>query len=94
MHVEPSLISMTKTAQDGDGDLWYLIQNMKAGKQLELRIDDQGIVWMDNRLCVPNNKERREEVMEETHRSLFSIHPVEQTLLELLLWSFRLYYLV
>ena len=69
MHVEPSLISRIKGARDGDGDLWYLIQSMKAGKQPELRIDDQGIVWMGNRSCVPVNKEPREEVMEEAHRS-------------------------
>lgn len=75
MHVEPSLISRIKAAQDGDGELWYLIQSMEAGKQPELRVDDKGIVWMDNRLCVPDNKELREEVMEEAHRSPFSIHP-------------------
>ena len=50
------------------------LYNMKIGKQLELRIDDQGIVWKGNQLCVPDNKELKEEVMEEAHQSPFSIH--------------------
>ena len=78
MHVEPSLISRIKAAQDeDDGELWSIVENIKKGKQSEFRIDDHDVIWMGNRLCVPNNKELKEEVMEEAHRSAFSIHPGE-----------------
>ena len=66
MHVEPSLISRIKEAQDNDDwELWSIVENIKTRKQTEFHIDDHGIVWMGNRLCVPDNKELKEEVMEE-----------------------------
>ncbi|XP_074335508.1 uncharacterized protein LOC141672725 [Apium graveolens] len=77
MHVEPSLISRIKAAQDGDGDIWYLIQRMESGKHLEIRVDEHGIIWKGSRLCVPDNKQLKEQLLEEAHRSPFSIHPGE-----------------
>ncbi|XP_074363088.1 uncharacterized protein LOC141703459 [Apium graveolens] len=75
LHVEPSLIIRIKAAQDGDGELWSFVQNIDPEKQPGFHFDDHGILWMYNHLCVPANKELREELMEEAHRSPFSIHP-------------------
>ncbi|GJU26985.1 putative reverse transcriptase domain-containing protein [Tanacetum coccineum] len=38
-------------------------------------VDDDGIVWFEDRLCVPNDQALREKVMTEAHSSLFTIHP-------------------
>ncbi|GJV27932.1 putative nucleotidyltransferase, ribonuclease H [Tanacetum coccineum] len=50
-------------------------QNMKNGKQEEFRVDDHGVIWYGNRLCVPDDSSLREAVLTEAHNSPFSIHP-------------------
>ncbi|KAL8089625.1 hypothetical protein AgCh_039196, partial [Apium graveolens] len=44
------------------------------GKQPEICVDKHDITWKDNRSCVPNNKQLKEELLDEAHRSSFTIH--------------------
>ncbi|KAF5785586.1 putative nucleotidyltransferase, Ribonuclease H [Helianthus annuus] len=73
--IEPDLISRIKSAQQDDGELWAIIQNLEVGKQSEFRIDENGVVWCGKRLCVPNDSTLRESLLAEAHSSPFSIHP-------------------
>ncbi|GJS80358.1 putative reverse transcriptase domain-containing protein [Tanacetum coccineum] len=41
----------------------------------EFSVDDDGVVWFEDRLCVPNDQALREKVMTEAHSSPFTIHP-------------------
>ncbi|GKB97641.1 putative reverse transcriptase domain-containing protein [Tanacetum coccineum] len=41
----------------------------------EFRVDDHGVIWYGNRLCVPDDSSLREAVLTEEHSSPFSIHP-------------------
>ncbi|GJT45891.1 ribonuclease H-like domain-containing protein [Tanacetum coccineum] len=45
-------------------------------QQTEFRIDDDGILWQGTKLCIPEDPTLREALMTEAHSSLFSIHPV------------------
>ncbi|GKA63893.1 putative nucleotidyltransferase, ribonuclease H [Tanacetum coccineum] len=47
----------------------------KKGKQEEFRVDDHGVIWYGNRLCVPDDSSLREAILTEAHSSPFSIHP-------------------
>ncbi|GJZ47987.1 retrotransposable element Tf2 [Tanacetum coccineum] len=58
-----------------DGELWAIVQNVEDGKHTEFIFDDDGIVWFENRLCVPNDQVLRGKVMTEAHSSPFTIHP-------------------
>ncbi|GJX23875.1 hypothetical protein Tco_0228320 [Tanacetum coccineum] len=64
-----------KEAQREDGELWAIVQNVEDGKHTEFSVDDDGIVWFEDRLCVPNDQALREKVMMEAHSSPFTIHP-------------------
>ncbi|GJZ36989.1 putative nucleotidyltransferase, ribonuclease H [Tanacetum coccineum] len=52
-----------------------IVQNVEDGKHTEFSVDDDGVVWFEDRLCVPNGSRRREKVMTEAHSSPFTIHP-------------------
>ncbi|GJQ90730.1 hypothetical protein Tco_0001869 [Tanacetum coccineum] len=52
-----------------------IVQNVEDGKHTEFRVDDGGVVWFEDRLCVPNDQTLREKVMTEAHSSPFTIHP-------------------
>nr|GFA99576.1 putative reverse transcriptase domain-containing protein [Tanacetum cinerariifolium] len=54
LKIEPSLILQIKKAQKEDGELWSMVQNMKKCKQEEFRVDEHGVIWYGNRLCVPD----------------------------------------
>ncbi|GJT78284.1 retrotransposon protein, putative, ty3-gypsy subclass [Tanacetum coccineum] len=51
------------------------LRNVEDGKHTEFSVDDDGIVWFEDRLCVPNDQALREKVMTEAHSSPFTIHP-------------------
>ncbi|GJZ83480.1 putative nucleotidyltransferase, ribonuclease H [Tanacetum coccineum] len=75
LKIEPNLIFRIKEAQKEDGELWSAVQNMKKGKHEEFQVDDHGVIWYGNRLCVPDDSSLREAVLTEAHSSPFSIHP-------------------
>nr|GEU81525.1 transposon Ty3-G Gag-Pol polyprotein [Tanacetum cinerariifolium] len=52
-----------------------VIQNLKEGKQAEFWVDDHGVIWYGNRLCVLDDSCLREAVLTEAHSSPFYIHP-------------------
>ncbi|GJR77776.1 retrotransposon protein, putative, ty3-gypsy subclass [Tanacetum coccineum] len=75
MRIESNLMLQIKEAQRDDGELWAIVQNVEDGKHTEFSVDDDGIVWFEDRLCVPNDQALREKVMTEAHSSPFTIHP-------------------
>ncbi|GJV34048.1 retrotransposon protein, putative, ty3-gypsy subclass [Tanacetum coccineum] len=74
LKIEPNLILRIKEAQKEDGELWSVVQNMKKGKQEEFQVDEHGVIWYDNRLCVLDDSSLREAILTEAHSSPFSIH--------------------
>ncbi|GJS04093.1 putative nucleotidyltransferase, ribonuclease H [Tanacetum coccineum] len=75
MRVESTLLTCIKEAQKDDGELWAIMQNLEDGKQDEFRLDDHGVLWCGDRLCVPDDTEIREALLSEAHSSPVSIHP-------------------
>ena len=39
-------------------------------------MSNDGVLRFGNRLCVPNDFTLKKEIMEETHRTPYSVHPV------------------
>ncbi|GJQ90222.1 DNA/RNA polymerases superfamily protein [Tanacetum coccineum] len=66
------------------GDWWAIVQNVEDGKHTEFSVDDDGVVWFEDRLCVPNDQALREKVMMEAHSSPFTIHPAPELIERLL----------
>jgi len=50
-------------------------ENMSKGKAEGFREDEQGTLWFEKRLCVPNDPEMRKLIFQEAHDSPYSIHP-------------------
>ncbi|GJT21545.1 putative nucleotidyltransferase, ribonuclease H [Tanacetum coccineum] len=75
MRIESNLMLQIKEAQRDDGELWAIVQNVEDGKHTEFSVDDDGVVWFEDRLCVPNDQALREKVMMKAHSSPYTIHP-------------------
>nr|GEV17639.1 hypothetical protein [Tanacetum cinerariifolium] len=93
MRVESTLLTRTKEAQKDNGELWAIMQNLEDGKQDEFRLDNHGVLWCDDRLCVPDDTEIREALLSEAHSSPVKIeHQRASGLLqqlEILVWKWE-----
>ncbi|GJW18242.1 retrotransposon protein, putative, ty3-gypsy subclass [Tanacetum coccineum] len=47
-------------------------RNVEDGKHTEFSVDDDGVVWFEDRLCVPNDQALREKVRRKLNSSPFS----------------------
>jgi hypothetical protein len=47
---------------------------MARGKAVDYRLDEQGTLWLKDRICVPRSKEIRDSILKEGHNSRYSIH--------------------
>nr|GFD42046.1 putative reverse transcriptase domain-containing protein [Tanacetum cinerariifolium] len=64
-----------KEAQKDDDELWAIVQNVEDSKHTEFSVDDDGVVWFEDMLCVPSDQALRDKVMTEAHSSPFTVHP-------------------
>jgi hypothetical protein len=48
---------------------------MKKDESKHFRIDERGVLWFNDRLVVPKDRELRNQIMDEAHSSKQSIHP-------------------
>nr|CAD40090.2 OSJNBb0012A12.12 [Oryza sativa Japonica Group] len=75
LEAKPTLIDQVREAQINDPDIQEIKKNMRRGKAIGFFEDEQGTVWLGERICVPDNKDLKDAIMKEAHDTLYSIHP-------------------
>ena len=75
MEVKPTLLDQIREAQKKDNEMNEIRENMSNGKAQGFRADEQGTLWFEKRLCVPNDPEIRKFIFQEAHNSPYLIHP-------------------
>jgi hypothetical protein len=75
LEVQPTLMDKIKEAQKLDKEIDKIKRNMSKGKAKGFHKDEQGIVWFEKRVCVPQDPELRKLILQEAHDSPYSIHP-------------------
>jgi hypothetical protein len=73
-------IDSTLSQDIQEGQLTYekiqeIKRNIKEGKSPGFTEDDQGVLWYKGRICVPDVKEVKNLILQESHDSAYSIHP-------------------
>ena len=48
---------------------------LKQGNATDFRVDEQGTLWLKERICIPKDKEIRTQILREGHDSKYAIHP-------------------
>ena len=64
-----------KAAQSRDPILVELEENVRSGKFTDFTLDDESVLWISGRLCIPDEDNLREEIIEEAHFAAYSVHP-------------------
>ena len=68
------MVEKVKIAQGSDPNLVKIMEEVKEGNQAEFGIHGDGVLRFRNQLCVPNNIELKREIMEEAHKSAYTVH--------------------
>jgi hypothetical protein len=73
LEVQPMLLDKIKEAQKLDKEIDDIKSNMSKGKAKGFHEDEQGIVWFEKRVGVPQDPELRKLILQEAHDSPYSI---------------------
>jgi len=81
------LLKEDKAIQDirlKDKSKWEKEINRKLADKKDTTKEQNGIVWMDDRIYVPKNKDLQEQILVEHHKPATLGHPGQKKILELL----------
>ena len=77
--VQPTLMDKIRETQKGDSEMERIKENLKEaqieGRTTEFREDEQGTIWFEKRICVPDNPDLKKLILQEAHDTPYSIHP-------------------
>jgi hypothetical protein len=69
--LESKIIEDQKT----DKEIFHIKEKIKDEPSKHFRVDEQDVLWFDDRLVVPKDQELKNKLMDEAHLSKLSIHP-------------------
>ena len=75
LKAQPVLKQMIVDAQKDDVELQKKVQLVREGVKTDYSIKENGEVYYNNILCVPNAKEVKNKLLYEAHNTVFTIHP-------------------
>jgi ribonuclease HI len=73
--IQPTLMDKIREAQKGDKDIEKIREDLKEDKAKGFSEDEQGTIWFEKRICVPNDPDLRKLIFQEAHETPYSIHP-------------------
>ncbi|XP_049364359.1 uncharacterized protein LOC125829149 [Solanum verrucosum] len=75
LRVKPILLEQVKEAQMLDDKLVKLSREVKSGEKLDFTYTEDGGLFYQTRLCVPNDDKLRREILNEAYASPYAMHP-------------------
>jgi hypothetical protein len=75
IHISCSLESKIIEGQKTDKGIFHIKEKIKEQPSKHFRVDEQDVLWFDDRLVVPKDQELKNKLMDEAHLSKLSIHP-------------------
>jgi hypothetical protein len=75
--IKPTLLDQIIMDQLGDKGVQIIKENLnqKVEKYTCFGQDSKGILWFEDRLVVPKNRDLKKKILDEAHLSKFSMHP-------------------
>ena len=71
----PSLLNRVLEAQKKDEKIAVIVSQIGNGKEIEFTVNEDGVLYYKDRVCVPNDNDLRKAILEEAHCGSFAIHP-------------------
>ena len=71
----PSLLNRVLEAQKKDEKIAVIVSQIRNGKEIEFTVNEDGVLYYKDRVCVPDDNDLRKAILEEAHSGSFAIHP-------------------
>ena len=71
----PSLLNRVLEAQRKDEKIAVIVSQIGNGKEIEFTVNEDGVLYYKDRVCVPDDNDLRKAILEEAHSGSFAIHP-------------------
>ena len=88
MIARPSLLNQVLEAQKKDEKITAIVRQIGSGKEIEFIVNEDGVLYYKDRVCVPNDNDLRKVILEEAHSGSFAIHPCSTKMYQDLKMSF------
>ena len=75
LKINNDFLDNTREAQKLDVKLVDLMVGIDQYENSDFKLDAQGVLRFNNRICIPDDAEMKKVILEESHRSKLSIHP-------------------
>ncbi|KAL4387925.1 hypothetical protein GQ457_09G030640 [Hibiscus cannabinus] len=75
LRVQSTIVSRIKELQSGDQELQAIVAKMREKHDPDFFVNADSLLCFRNRVCVPSDESLRQEILQEAHNSLFSVHP-------------------
>jgi hypothetical protein len=75
IQISCSLKSKIIEGQKTDKGIFHIKEKIKEEPSKHFRVDEQDVLWFDDRLVVPKDRELKNKLMDEAHLSKLFIHP-------------------
>ena len=70
----PSLLNRVLEAQKKDEKIAVIVSQIGNGKEIEFTVNEDGVLYYKDRVCVPDDNDLRKAILEEAHSGSFAIH--------------------
>ena len=71
----PSLLNRVLEAQRKDEKIAVILSKIGNGKEIEFTVNEDGVLYYKDQVCVPDDNDLRKVILEEAHSGSFAIHP-------------------
>ena len=71
----PILLNRVVEAQRKDEKIDVIVSQIGNGKEIEFTVNEDGVLYYKDRVCVPDDNDLRKAILEEEHSGFFAIHP-------------------
>ena len=88
MIARPSLLNRMLEAQKKDEKIAAIVSQIGNGNEIEFIVNEDGVLYYKDRVCVPDDNDLRKVILEEAHSGSFAIHPSSTKMYQGLKMSF------
>ena len=73
--VRPNLLNQVLETQKNDVKISIIRKHIGNDKETEFIMNENGVLYYKDRVCVPDDNDLRKVILEEAHSGSFAIHP-------------------
>ena len=86
---KPDLLNRVLEVQKNDENIVAIVNQNRVGKETKFTTKDNGFLNYRDQVCVPNDDELKESILEEAHNGSFTMHPGSTKMYQDLKTSYR-----